>query len=204
MNWGIDDLDDWLPNGFQGFYYSVERKECTGFKYSNCSSWHTVGTRIIPEDWFDDYYWIDREVSNDDNEYKFYYRVIVEDTSDYLSTSGYSDIATIIGDYIPCDKRTSFNKILLKTTSFQCFPNPFNNSLRINLYFPTEQITDIMIYDLQGRIVKTFHSAPGNYYFDTVWNGTDNQGQPLQSGVYFLITRSGDETLFSQKIIYLK
>jgi len=76
--------------------------------------------------------------------------------------------------------------------------------MRINLYSPSEEITEIAIYDLQGRTVKEFRPAPGIYYFDTIWNGSDNQGQPIQSGIYFLIAHNGSKTLFNQKIIYLK
>jgi len=72
------------------------------------------------------------------------------------------------------------------------------------LYSPSEEITEIAIYDLQGRTVKTFHPTPDNYHFETVWNGADNQGQPIQSGIYFLLAHNGSKTLFNQKIIYLK
>lgn len=143
-------------------------------------------------------FYIDEEIDSDQSgtTVSYYIRTTDGKSSNTCSTYGF---------HIVSDKYPSKNVVSLDLSfSANLFPNPFNSSLRINLHSPTKQITDIMIYDLQGRTVKEFRPTPGNYYFDTVWNGRDNQGQPLESGIYFLIARYGRETLFSQKIIYLK
>ena len=69
----------------------------------------------------------------------------------------------------------------------QNYPNPFNSSTTIR-YSLTEQIptqTSVTITNILGQQVKTLVSqkqAAGNYQI--LWNGLDNSGKPVSSGVY--------------------
>jgi hypothetical protein len=149
--------------------------------------------------------WTDNDFQISGTTNRVQYKVQAVSGDGNLYSPAFSNTVSIIGTILPFDKKPApSGSINRAVPSCSVFPNPFNSSLRINLYSPTEQINDIMIYDLQGRIVKEFLPAPGNNYFDTVWNGADNQGQMLHSGIYFLIARGGDEMLLSQKITYLK
>jgi len=143
-------------------------------------------------------FYIDEEIDSDlsGTTVSYYIRTTEGKSSNTCSTQGLQ----IVNDKHPIKKVISLDL----DQSANLFPNPFNSTIRINLCSPMRQITDIMIYDLQGRTVKEFRPAPGIYYFDTIWNGADNQGQPIQSGIYFLIAHNGSKTLFNQKIIYLK
>jgi len=137
--------------------------------------------------------------------YKAYYKIRAVSGDGNLYSPGWSNEISIIGNFLPLDRQPSQQKLSIDTTPrFNLFPNPFNSTIRIYLYSPSEEISEIDIYDLQGRIVKIFDLISGKYYFDTIWNGSDNQGQPIQSGIYFLIAHNGSKTLFNQKIIYLK
>ncbi len=90
----------------------------------------------------------------------------------------------------------------------RAYPNPFNSSTTIRLRVPAS--TDIAsaslrIYDVLGREVREFDlgaASPGGS-MDIVWNGTDGQGTPANSGVYFAVYRSagGIQTL---KLMMLK
>jgi hypothetical protein len=69
----------------------------------------------------------------------------------------------------------------------QNVPNPFNPSTTIFYDIPDggAQIT-IRIYDVSGRLVKTLvdgHVPAGAGAVD--WNGRNDQGQPMASGIYF-------------------
>ncbi len=70
----------------------------------------------------------------------------------------------------------------------QNFPNPFNPSTSFLVNIPstgTELITNIAIYDILGRKVKTLlkgKMAPGSYNIS--WNGTNRQGNKVPSGLY--------------------
>ncbi|NOR16355.1 T9SS type A sorting domain-containing protein, partial [candidate division WOR-3 bacterium] len=63
----------------------------------------------------------------------------------------------------------------------------------------------LKIYDVNGRMVKDF-SLPTAYsllHTEVSWDGVDNMGQKLPSGVYFVRFTAGGLTK-TQKIILLK
>ncbi|MEO0092494.1 MAG: M20/M25/M40 family metallo-hydrolase [candidate division WOR-3 bacterium] len=76
------------------------------------------------------------------------------------------------------------------------FPNPFRNHTLISLYNvngPNQENT-IKIYNSSGQLVKTFY-AP-----NVIWDGKDDNGQRLNSGIYFIKVPN---LVQPQKIIYL-
>lgn len=86
----------------------------------------------------------------------------------------------------------------------QNFPNPFNNSTRFTFSLPTEVPVTISIYDTRGLVVNTLVSAKrsaGHYTVD--WNGTDNDGKPVASGLYFVRMEAGDY-LKTRKLLLVK
>jgi hypothetical protein len=69
----------------------------------------------------------------------------------------------------------------------QNYPNPFNPStvIRVSLDKPVDN-AEISVYDMSGRLVKNLFSGPINGYSKTVeWDGTDNRGVKVSSGIYF-------------------
>lgn len=77
----------------------------------------------------------------------------------------------------------------------QNYPNPFNPSTTIRFAVARLAKTEIAVFDVLGRQVSTLVSenlAPGVY--DVQWNGTNNQGLAVTSGIYFVQMRSLDET----------
>ncbi|MCK4453062.1 T9SS type A sorting domain-containing protein, partial [candidate division WOR-3 bacterium] len=52
----------------------------------------------------------------------------------------------------------------------------------------------LRIYDVTGRLVMNFNlkSEISNLQSKVSWNGVDNAGQMLPSGVYFLEFQAGD------------
>jgi flagellar hook assembly protein FlgD len=60
------------------------------------------------------------------------------------------------------------------------------NSTAIEYYVPTAQRVSLRIYDVSGQLVKTLLDSPmeaGTH--QAVWNGLDEQGRAVSSGVYF-------------------
>ncbi|NOX38754.1 MAG: T9SS type A sorting domain-containing protein [Calditrichaeota bacterium] len=74
----------------------------------------------------------------------------------------------------------------------QNYPNPFNASTRIEFELPRAADVQLIVYDVQGReiarLVQGFHQ-PGRY--SVWWNGRDNSGQVVPSGVYFYRLSAG-------------
>ncbi len=87
---------------------------------------------------------------------------------------------------------------------YQNYPNPFNNSTEIRFSLARLSHIDLAVYDLLGRKVKTIACgdfAAGEYL--VTWDGSDNDGNQVTSGVYFYVLRDGDESV-SRKMVLLK
>ena len=86
----------------------------------------------------------------------------------------------------------------------QNFPNPFNPETTIHFDMPASGAAKLEIYNVKGQCVKTL--ADGNHDFGRhsyVWNGTDNTGNNVSSGIYFYrLTANGRSE--SRKMMLLK
>lgn len=87
----------------------------------------------------------------------------------------------------------------------QNYPNPFNPTTTISYAVPNPGArVQIALYDVAGRLVATLvdeQKAPGSYF--AAWNGRDQTGEPVASGVYFLRMRAG-AFLETKKLVMLK
>lgn len=66
------------------------------------------------------------------------------------------------------------------------YPNPFNPSTTISYALPYQSSVEIIIYDLMGKEIKSF-TVPSQSagYNRLVWDGRNESGNPVTSGVYF-------------------
>ena len=84
------------------------------------------------------------------------------------------------------------------------YPNPFNPTTTINYTVLQEAPVEIKIFNVKGELIRTLVSdnkQPGNY--SAVWDGKNNRGSILPSGVYFYILRTGNATS-SKKMVIIK
>lgn len=84
----------------------------------------------------------------------------------------------------------------------QNYPNPFNPETMIVFDVPEEAKVTLEVYNLMGQTIKTLVNEKrdaGRYQI--LWNGTDNKGLSVASGVYFYrIKAIGKTNSFSQKM----
>lgn len=71
--------------------------------------------------------------------------------------------------------------------SLSAYPNPFNSTTNISINGNLESISEIAIYDITGRMIKSFEPAPL-----IAWDGTDSRGESVSSGIYFVKVIAGD------------
>lgn len=67
----------------------------------------------------------------------------------------------------------------------QNYPNPFNPTTFIRFALPSATFVTLDIFDIRGAKVRTLVAAsqmPGDYI--TMWDGTDDAGQLVNSGIY--------------------
>lgn len=91
----------------------------------------------------------------------------------------------------------------------QNYPNPFNPNTTITFNLPQNGrsglgLVELKIFDLLGKEVKTLISQPMAAGFHSVqWDGNNNAGQPVASGVY-LYRLSAGELVSTQKMMLLR
>lgn len=86
----------------------------------------------------------------------------------------------------------------------QNYPNPFNPTTEIEFTIPKFQQVSLVVYDILGKVVKTLVNEERHAGSHRVrWNGTDNSGVKVSTGVYFYKLTSGNMTQV-RKMLLLK
>lgn len=83
-------------------------------------------------------------------------------------------------------------------------PNPFNPETTIEFSLAQGADVSLIVYDAAGRRVRTLvdeHRKADRYLVQ--WNGRDDRGTPVASGVYFCRMVSGSYQS-TQKLVLLK
>ncbi len=84
------------------------------------------------------------------------------------------------------------------------YPNPFNPSTSIRYRLKSPSQVDLAVYNLKGQLVKTLVHAENPAAEHTVlWDGRDDQGKEVSSGVYFYRLQAGSEA-HTRKMLLLK
>lgn len=83
-------------------------------------------------------------------------------------------------------------------------PNPFNDTVKIAFSIPETSTISLKVYDILGKEVITLKQdyLSGGHHA-VLWDGTDQSGRKLSSGIYLLVLRSGQVSV-NQKLLLLK
>ena len=93
------------------------------------------------------------------------------------------------------------------TTLLPNYPNPFNPETWIPYELATDMDVRITIYNAQGVVIRTLELGQQSAGYYTTrsraahWDGRNNVGEPVASGVYFYTLTAGDFTATRKLLI---
>ena len=70
------------------------------------------------------------------------------------------------------------------------YPNPFNPETSVSYTVKSAGLVTLRIYSTDGRLVRTLMQAEatGAGTHEVTWNGTDDHGRHVSSGIYLVKT----------------
>lgn len=84
--------------------------------------------------------------------------------------------------------------------SLSCYPNPFNENLTIRFSKALPEPAQIEIFNIKGQKVRDLTVNKTN---QITWDGRDNSGKSLATGVYLLKTKA-DKHIFVSKLMLVR
>lgn len=96
-----------------------------------------------------------------------------------------SDIFTYLS--VPASGPNVTSAPQVRKAELSIVPNPFNPKTTVKFALPARGEATVKVFNLRGELVRTLHSGvldAGEHPF--VWNGTDNDGRSVSSGVYLV------------------
>ena len=85
------------------------------------------------------------------------------------------------------------------------YPNPFNPTTTISYNLIEDSNVKLSIYNLKGQRIKQLvddYLLAGQH--SMAWDGTDNTGKPVSSGIYLYKLKAGGRYTSTKKMILLK
>ncbi|MCK4680296.1 T9SS type A sorting domain-containing protein, partial [bacterium] len=82
-------------------------------------------------------------------------------------------------------------------------PNPFGHRTALSYELPSAGMVGVRVFDVSGKLVRTLvdseYQTAGPRTL--VWNGRDDGGRPVASGVYFFKVDIGGESLKRRAVL---
>ena len=121
---------------------------------------------------------------NNSGENEINYRIEALDSNNSLtSTPTYS-----LNFVVPNEN----NDVQSTTGLISAYPNPFRDSLSIS-FKSNSNNQSVKVYNLKGQLVKEIKTyAKAGKTANVSWNGKDNSGRRVSSGIYYLVLQSND------------
>ena len=135
----------------------------------------------------------------------YLFNEVYDVTANELESEFAIKITTDIPTITFVDEDTKVNNLVPKNYSLeQNYPNPFNPQTRIRYSLPEAGNVTLKIFKVDGEMIKELENTnkrAGSY--EIVWDGTNNNGMKVSSGVYFyqLVT---DKFIQTKKLVLLK
>ncbi|HGJ65295.1 TPA: T9SS type A sorting domain-containing protein [bacterium] len=112
-----------------------------------------------------------------------------------------------VEDYENKDILQNDDETQLKFALYQNYPNPFNAETWIPYELSSAEKVIIQIYDVNGKLIKTLDlgiKSAGSYLTKKsagYWNGKDDNGYDVSSGIYFCVLKAGGFKVIKKMIL---
>ncbi len=94
---------------------------------------------------------------------------------------------------------------ILKNELFPAKPNPFSMKTGIKMTIKDKGKVRVDIYNIKGQRVKTlFNANVTSGIHDMIWEGIDQRGQKVSSGVYSFVMKINGKKISTQKVTVIK
>ena len=119
-----------------------------------------------------------------------------EDDGSLAFRQGIENLQKLLASFVP-----------EKTALLSNYPNPFNPETWIPYHLAKPADVSLTIYDVNGAVVRTFalgHQAAGIYQNQSRamhWDGNNEVGEPVASGIYFYTLSANDFTSTRKMLI---
>lgn len=158
------------------------------YRHNGTGSWSTVFATVQTIEWTIGY-----------NDVEFQVKVISGSDSQY-------DTKYVVSDEIlpKAFQENAHSQIPTEFALQQNYPNPFNPETKIQFALPYAEYVQLIIYDMLGREVRRVVDKEMNAgYHSILWNGKDNKGEQVASGVYVYKIIAG-EFVVNKKLTLLQ
>lgn len=86
------------------------------------------------------------------------------------------------------------NKVPAGLSLAGAYPNPFNPATTVRFSLPEKRVVDLVVFDVRGVLVRRLFAGSleaGEH--ELRWDGRDDSGKPVASGLYLLRLQAGGE-----------
>jgi len=178
-------------------YFQIKRGNTTG--WSTILTIHTYNDQEILERFVN--------LNSFINESELYIRLLMTSNSTDESQGWFvDDIFLVLNQDMPPNVNTDSGIINLpdQVQLYANYPNPFNPITNIAFSLSKYYMVDLKIMDIKGRQIRQLLNndfAAGRH--NVSWNGTNDLGAAVGSGIYFIILRTEGKVL-SQKLSLIR
>ena len=201
--YGSDFFPDWDSTGIVDLFSRHTQKRM-GYTWQNDNSSYNPGKL--------DYIFYSDALLDTGRHFILNTRIMDEQILDFHGLE--SDDTYLASDHLPrvIDIRLAANVNIKEEKTLpdyfkilRSFPNPFNSSIHIEFFIFSTFYTRITIFDIRGNKIKELiddTKAPGSW--SITWDGINEEGNPVSTGLYFILFELNGQHVKTEKAIFLK
>jgi len=119
-----------------------------------------------------------------------------------LVVDDYMGLAPDMGAYEYYEvNEESGDEIVEAGMKLSCYPNPFNPETMICFCLEESEQVDLRVYNIKGEIVRYLYAGESSGEQKILWNGRDNRGNEVSSGIYLVSLKAGELNICNKVVL---